>query len=97
MRKVMHSLKQAENKVFISTARKEAESYLTDNRKVFVYQLNEELIAYSVIKIEDQVCWLDWLFVKSDYRGGSIASDLFDHSETFAKELGNDQFHLGSS
>lgn len=37
---------------------------------------------------------MDWLFVKSDYRGGSIASDLFYYSETFAKELGNDQMFV---
>jgi GNAT superfamily N-acetyltransferase len=94
MRKVMQTLNQAEKATSILAARKEAESYLSDNHKVFVYQFNEELVAYSVIKIEDQVCWLDWLYLKPEYRGTSVASDLFDHAETFAKELGNDQLYI---
>ena len=94
MREGMNSLNQINNQISINPAREEAESNFTDNRKVFVYQLNDHWIAYSVIKIEDQVCWLDWLFVKFDHRRNSIASELFDHAEIFAKELGNDQLYV---
>ncbi len=94
MRLLMNQLNQTTEITTLSSAKLEAESNFANNRKVFVYVLNDELIGYSVLKIEEQVCWLDWLFVKSSFFGKGIASDLFDHAEKYALELGNDQLYI---
>ena len=90
----MNNLNRSEEMMSISEASNEAESYFTGNRRVFVFEHNNELLGYSVLKFEEEVCWLDWLYVKVDYHGKGIASKLFDHAEEIAKNLGNDQLYI---
>lgn len=94
MRLLMNKFNQSEQMVSISEATNEANSYFTENRSVFVFEQNNELLGYSVLKFEEEVCWLDWLFVNQDYHGQGIASKLFDHAEELAKNLGNDQLYV---
>jgi len=94
MRMVLESLNKTDIKISYEDAALESKGYFTENRQVFGIYKNDEIIGYSVLKIEDCICWLDWLYVKPEFRGSSIASDLFDHAETFAKELENDQLYI---
>jgi ribosomal protein S18 acetylase RimI-like enzyme len=94
MKIIMNRLNRSDKIVMMSEAVKEAESYFTENRSVFVYKIKNKMVGYSVVKVEDRVCWLDWLYVDPDYHGKGIASILFDHAEEFAMKLGNDQLYV---
>jgi ribosomal protein S18 acetylase RimI-like enzyme len=91
---IMNKLNQSEKIVMMSEAVREANGYFTENRRVFVYKIKNKMVGYSVLKIEDQVCWLDWLYVDPDYQGKNIASKLFDHVEEISLKLGNDQLYI---
>jgi GNAT superfamily N-acetyltransferase len=94
MKIIMSRLNGSEKIVMMSEAVHEAESYFTENRRVYVYKINNKMVGYSVLKTEDQVVWLDWMYVDSDYHEKGIASKLFDHAEEFAMKLGNDQLYV---
>jgi GNAT superfamily N-acetyltransferase len=94
MKIIMSRLNGSEKIVMMSEAVREAEGYFTENRRVFVYKINNKMVGYSVLKTEDQVVWLDWLYIDPDYHGKGIASKLFDHAEEFAMKLGNDQLYI---
>ena len=91
---IMNKLNQSEKIVMMSEAVPAAESYFTENRRVFVYKIKNKMAGYSVLKIEDRVCWLDWLYVDPDYQGSGVASILFDHAEEISLKLGNDQLYI---
>lgn len=78
----------------MSEAVREANGYFTENRRVFVYKIKNKMVGYSVLKIEDRVCWLDWLYVDPDHQGKGEASKLFDHAEEISLKLGNDQLYI---
>ena len=94
MKIIMSRLNGSEKIVMMSEAVREAEGYFTENREIFVYKINNKMVGYSVLKTEDQVIWLDWLYIDPDYHGKGIASKLFDHAEEFAMKLGNDQLYI---
>jgi len=94
MKIIMSRLNGSDKIVMMSEAMREAEGYFTENRKIFVYKMNNKMVGFSVLKIEDTVVWLDWLYVDPDYQGGEISSKLFDHAEEFSRKLGNDQLYV---
>ena len=94
MKIIMSRLNGSEKNVMMSEAVHEAEGYFTENREIFVYKINNKMVGYSVLKTEDQVIWLDWLYIDPDYHGKNIASKLFDHAEEFTMKLGNDQLYI---
>jgi GNAT superfamily N-acetyltransferase len=94
MKIIMNRLNGSENIVMMSEAVCDAESYFTENRRVFVYKIKNKMVGYSVLKIENKVVWLDWLYVDPDYHGKGVASKLFDHAEEFTIKLGNDQLYI---
>jgi ribosomal protein S18 acetylase RimI-like enzyme len=91
---IMNKLNQSEKIVMMSEAVRATNGYFTENRRVFVYKIKNKMVGYSVLKMEDQVCWLDWLYVDPDYQGKNIASKLFDHVEEISLKLGNDQLYI---
>ena len=91
---IMNKLNQSEKIVMMSEAVREANGYFTENRRVFVYKIKNKMVGYSVLKIEDRVCWLDWLYVDRDYHGSGESSKLFDHAEEISLKLGNDQIYI---
>lgn len=94
MKIILSRLNNSDKIVMMSEAVREAESYFTENRKIFVYKINNKMVGYSVVKIEDQVVWLDWLYVDPDFQGSEVSSKLFDHAEEFSAKLGNDQLYI---
>ena len=94
MKIIMSRLNGSEKIVMMSEAVREAEGYFTENREIFVYKINNKMVGYSVLKTEDQVIWLDWLYIDPDYHGKGIASKLIDHAEEFTMKLGNDQLYI---
>ena len=94
MRSVMDGLNQSTNNASVSEATQEADSYFSDNRLVFGIFQDETIVGYSVLKVEDRVCWLDWIYVKPEHRGTKAASELFDYSEKVAKKIGSDQLYI---
>ena len=91
---IMNKLNKSEKIVMMSEAMREANGYFTENRRVFVYKIKNKMVGYSVLKIEDRVCWLDWLYVDPDHQGNGVASKLFDHAEEISLKLGNDQIYI---
>jgi GNAT superfamily N-acetyltransferase len=94
MRMIMDSLNKTDIKFPHDDAELEAKSCFSENRQVFGIYYDEELVGYSVLKTEDCVCWLDWIYVKPEFRGTNAASKLFDYSEKVAKEIGSDQLYI---
>ncbi|MBE0684489.1 MAG: GNAT family N-acetyltransferase [Anaerolineaceae bacterium] len=91
---IMNKLNQSEKIVMMSEAMGAAEGYFTENHRVFVYKIKNKMVGYSVLKIDNQVCWLDWMYVDPNNQGKGIASKLFDHAEEFAMKLGSDQLYI---
>ena len=72
----------------------EVNCYYRSFNKVFGLFKEEELIGFLVLKCEDKVYWLDWMYLLESERGREGASELFDHAENFVKGTGESQLYI---
>lgn len=72
----------------------EVAGYFTENRTVFGAYRHHRLRGFVVLKEDDGVVWLDWLYVEANARREGIASALFDHAEAYAKSHGADKLFI---
>jgi len=93
-RNVLNNLNNSSRSCSFEEAEEEAEDYFSPNKKVVGLYRKKELIGFSVLKTEDGLWWLDWIFIKPEYRGYTNASVLFDYCEKFAAESGNNQLYI---
>jgi len=93
-RKYLIELNKGNRNYTINDAIEESNEYFTPNRIVFGLFLNTDLIGFAVLKIEDNVYWLDWIYIEPKYRGFTNASTLFDFCEKYAQDNGCDQLYI---
>lgn len=94
LRNELNRLNRIEEQPDLNEISEEAESYFTNNRNVFLIRKENKAIGYAVLKWEDDIAWLDWMFMKNEYRRKGIASFLFDYVESYAINKGSDQLYV---
>ena len=75
-------------------ARAEAADYFRPGRTVIGLFRKGTLIGFSVVKAEDGIFWLDWIYVRPEDRGFQNASALFEAAEQVALAGGEDQLYV---
>lgn len=64
--------------------------FLKSQYPVFIAKEDEKVVGYLVCRIEDEVLWVEHLFVSHDYRRRGIASLLFQKAEEIAQSMGQE-------
>ena len=74
-------------------ARNEIDDYFKHGYPIYAISVNGLMVAYSVLRIEDDVVWLESLFVREEYRKRGFGRRLFEKAEEIANEYGNDTLY----
>lgn len=64
--------------------------FLKEQYPVFAAEENGEMAGYLVCRIEDEVLWVEHIFVCEHYRRKGIASLLFEKAEEIAGSMGQE-------
>ena len=83
----LSSLKSIDKKPDYVSAAKELNTYIDKKYPIFIAEINSKIVGYIVCRIEDQVVWLESLYVLPDYRNNNIGSSLFKKAEKISEEL----------
>lgn len=75
-------------------AKKEAASYFKESHQIFGAFTGEILQGFIVLKCQDGVFWVEWLVVRNALRRQGIASSLFHHAETIAKQNNEPKLYI---
>lgn len=74
----------------LEQAKEEFEEYLDSQFPIFVAEGGDkELLGYLVCRINNNVVWVESIFVTSSARGNGVATVLYKEAESVATELGN--------
>lgn len=74
----------------LEAGKEEMEEYLLAKFPVFVALLDEDYAGYMVCRIQDDVVWVESIFVKEKYRCLGVATALHDEAEKLAEAYGNE-------
>lgn len=74
----------------IEAGKEEMEEYLLAKFPVFVALVDGNYAGYMVCRIQDDVVWVESIFVKEKYRRLGIATVLHDKAEKLAETHGNE-------
>ena len=86
----LRSYKGITSRPNMEAGREEMEEYLSAKFPVFAALLNGEYAGYVVCRIDNEVVWVESIFVKEEYRRKGIASALFGKAEEIAASYGDD-------
>lgn len=71
-------------------AKKEIDEYLEKGYPIYAISIGGLMIGYAVARIEDDVVWLESLYVREDYRNKGVGKQLFDRIQ----ELTTDTLYI---
>ena len=74
----------------IEASKEEMEEYLLAKFPVFVALVDEKYAGYMVCRIQDDVVWVESIYVKEKYRHLGVATALHDKAEKLAESYGNE-------
>ena len=86
----LHSYKGIVSKPDIEAGRDEMEEYLSAKFPVFAALTNGEYIGYLVCRIDNEVVWVESIFVREEYRHHGVATALHSKAEEIAASYGDD-------
>ena len=86
----LRSYKGIASKPNVEAGREEMEEYLAAKFPVFTAIVDGEYAGYVVCRIDNQVVWVESIFVREEYRRRGVASALHNKSEEIAASYGND-------
>ena len=87
----LKALKGIRAKKNLEFAKEEFREYLEAKFPVYVAEeSNKEILGYIVCKVEENVVWLESIFVSQECRGKGVADKLFDKAEGLAQSFGED-------
>lgn len=74
----------------MEAGREEMEEYLAAGFPVFAAIVDGEYAGYVVCRVDNQVVWVESIFVRETYRRRGVASTLHSKAEEIAASYGND-------
>ena len=86
----LRSYKGIVSKPNMEAGREEMEEYLAAKFPVFAAIVDGEYAGYVVCRIDNQVVWVESIFVREEYRRRGVASTLHSKAEEIAASYGND-------
>lgn len=86
----LHSYKGIVSKPDIEAGREEMEEYLAANFPVYAALVDGEYAGYVVCRIDNEVVWVESIFVKEKYRRRGVAAALHSKAEKIAASYGDD-------
>ncbi len=90
----LKQLKGIRSSINLELAKEEFYEYLEAGFPIFVAENNcDELLGYLVCKVDDDVVWVESLFVSYDERRNGIATKLYNEAEKLSLELGGDTLY----
>lgn len=86
----LRSYKEIKSKPNIEAGREEMEEYLSAKFPVYAALVDGEYAGYVVCRIDDEVVWVESIFVKDEYRRRGVAAALHNKAEEIAASYGDD-------
>lgn len=74
----------------IDAGREEMEEYLSAKFPVYAALVNGKYAGYVVCRVDDEVVWVESIFVKEEYRRRGVAAALHSKAEEIAASYGDD-------
>ena len=92
-RETLRKLKGNEEKMDVDDALEELQYYLEKKYQITAISDNGKYIGYSICRNDDDVIWLESIFVLKEYRRKGVGRMLFEKAEALAKEYGNETLY----
>ena len=86
----LRSYKGITSKADIEAAKGEFNDYIKSGYPIYAYKKDNEVAGYLVCRIDNEVVWVESLYVLKTHRKQGIATELFNAAEKLAISYGND-------
>ena len=86
----LRSYKGIKSEPSIEAGREEMEEYLSANFPMYAAFVDGEYAGYIVCRVDNEVVWVESIFVKAKYRRHGVATALHSKAEEIAVSYGND-------
>lgn len=86
----LRSYKGIVSKPNMEAGQEEMEEYLAARFPMFAAVVDGEYAGYVVCRVDNQVVWVESIFVREEYRRRGVASALHSKAEEIAASYGND-------
>lgn len=86
----LNSYKGIKSQPDIQEGKEDLLYFLKSQYPVFIAEEDGKAVGYLVCRIEDEVLWVEHIFVSCDYRRKGIASLLFQKAEEIAQSMGQE-------
>lgn len=86
----LRSYKGIASKPNAEAGREEMEEYLSSGFPVYAALVDGEYAGYVVCRVDDEVVWVESIFVKDEYRRRGVAAALHSKAEEIAASYGDD-------
>lgn len=86
----LRSYKGIVSRTNVDAGREEMEEYLAAGFPVFAAVVDGEYAGYVVCRIDNEVVWVESIFVKKEYRRHGVASALHSKAEEIAASYGEE-------
>ncbi|HAT4334494.1 GNAT family N-acetyltransferase [Clostridium perfringens] len=86
----LKSFKGIKSGINIGLAKEEFREYIDANYPIYVAENNNRLLGYLVCRVENNLVWVESLFVLNNFRRKGIASKLYKEAEEISETLGGE-------
>lgn len=93
-RKELAALRNYRCDADLESAQSEIGFYLSRRYPIYAASVNGAFVGYAVCRIDDDVVWLESVYVKKEYRNKGIATMLLKKCEEVAAEYGNETLYI---
>ena len=93
-RKYLGKLKDSQIEIDVDDAVEELKEFLYRKYPIYAIADNGRYIGYAVCKIDNDVVWLEQIFVRKEDRLKGVGRMLFERAEALSKEYGNETLYL---